>query len=176
MRRFLKTKALLLFGLLALSIMMITPSIAQILGRDKELPGWLTDTFKSRFKLGLDLQGGLHLEYSVAVDEALEKKLDQIAGELETAFREKKSVDVDIERRGVDRLDIKFPDPAQVALAEDDVLAIALSDMERVDTADEATGVIHLKMIEQRLSENRSSAVSQALDTVRRRIDAMGIA
>jgi preprotein translocase subunit SecD len=91
MRRFLKTKALLLFGLLALSIMMITPSIAQILGRDKELPGWLTDTFKSRFKLGLDLQGGLHLEYSVAVDEALENKLDQIASELESASRRRRA-------------------------------------------------------------------------------------
>jgi len=176
MRRFLKTKALLLLALLSLSILMITPSIAQILGRDKELPGWLTDSFKNRFKLGLDLQGGLHLEYSVAVDEALENKLDQISSELESAFKEKKGVDVEIERRGVDRLDIKFPDPAQVATAEDDVLGIALSDMERVDTADEASGVIHLKMIEQRLTENRSSAISQALDTVRRRIDAMGIA
>jgi len=176
MRRFLKTKALLLLTLIALSVMMITPSIAQILGRDKALPGWLTDSFKNRFKLGLDLQGGLHLEYSVAVDEALENKLDQIASELESSFKEKKSVDVEIERRGVDRLDIKFADPAQVATAEDDVLAVALSDMERVDTADEESGVIHLKMIEQRLAENRSSAVSQALDTVRRRIDAMGIA
>lgn len=176
MRRFLKTKALLLLALLGLSILMITPSITQILGTDKDLPGWITNTFKNRFKLGLDLQGGLHLEYSVAVDEALENKLDQISSELESAFKEKKSVDVEIERRGVDRLDIKFPDPAQVATAEDDVLGIALSDMERVDTADEANGVIHLKMIEQRLAENRSSAVSQALDTVRRRIDAMGIA
>ena len=98
MRRFLKTKALLLLTLLCLSILMITPSIAQILGRDKELPGWLSNTFKNRFKLGLDLQGGLHLEYSVAVDEALENKLDQISSELESAFKEKKSVDVDIER------------------------------------------------------------------------------
>ena len=176
MRRFLKTKALLLFALIMVSVLMVVPSIAQILDRDKELPGWITSTFKNRFKLGLDLQGGLHLEYSVAVDEALENKLDQIASELESSFKEKKNVDVDIERSGVDRLDIKFADPKQVATAEDDVLAIALSDMERVDADDEANGVIHLKMIEQRLAENRSSAVGQALDTVRRRIDAMGIA
>jgi preprotein translocase subunit SecD len=176
MRRFLKTKALLLLTLITLSVLMITPSIAQILGRDKDLPAWITNTFKSRFKLGLDLQGGLHLEYSVAVDEALENKLDQIASELQSAFKEKKNVAVEIERVGLDRLDIKFADPAQVATAEDDVLGIALSDMERVDTGDEATGVIHLKMFEQRLAENRSSAVGQALDTVRRRIDAMGIA
>ena len=176
MRKFLKTKALLLLLLLVGAVMMVTPSVAQILGRDKELPGWLTSTFDNRFKLGLDLQGGLHLEYSVAVDEALENKLDQIAAELEASFKEKKSVDVDIERTGIDRLDIKFPDPAQVATAEDDVMAIALSDMERVDTQDEASGLIHLKMSDQRLAEHRTHAVAQALETVRRRIDAMGIA
>lgn len=176
MRRFLKTKALLLLALTALSVLMVVPSIYQILGRDKELPGWITETFKSRFKLGLDLQGGLHLEYSVAVDEALENKLDQIASELQSAFKEKKNVIVDAQRVGMDRVDIKFADPSQVATAEDDVLGIALSDMERVDTADEDNGVIHLKMLSDRLAENRASAVSQALDTVRRRIDAMGIA
>lgn len=176
MRRFLKTKALLLLTLIILSVLMVVPSISQILGHDKELPGWITNTFKSRFKLGLDLQGGLHLEYSVAVDEALENKLDQIASELQSAFKEKKNVAVDAQRVGLDRVDIKFADPTQVNTAEDDVLGIALSDMERVDTQDEASGVIHLKMLDARLAENRSSAVSQALDTVRRRIDAMGIA
>lgn len=176
MRRFLKTKALLLLTLIVLSVLMVVPSISQILGHDKELPPWITNTFKSRFKLGLDLQGGLHLEYSVAVDEALENKLDQIASELQSAFKEKKNVAVDAQRVGLDRVDIKFADPTQVNTAEDDVLGIALSDMERVDTQDEASGVIHLKMLDARLAENRSSAVSQALDTVRRRIDAMGIA
>jgi protein-export membrane protein SecD len=176
MRRFLKTKALLMLALIALSVLMVVPSITQILGKDKDLPTWITNTFSNRFKLGLDLQGGLHLEYSVAVDEALENKLDQIASELDSAFKEKKNVDVEIERLGLDRLDIKFADPSQVSTATDDVLGIALSDMERVDTEDEVNGVIHLKMYEQRLAENRSGAVGQALDTVRRRIDAMGIA
>lgn len=176
MRKFLKTKALLLLLLVVGAVMMVTPSVAQILGRDKDLPGWLTGTFSNRFKLGLDLQGGLHLEYSVAVDEALENKLDQIAAELEGAFKEKKDVTVEIQRRGIDRLDITFPDPAQVVTAEDDVMGIALSDMERVETEDEASGVIHLKMPEVRLGEHRSHAVAQALETVRRRIDAMGIA
>ncbi|MCY0985923.1 protein translocase subunit SecD [Nannocystis sp. ILAH1] len=176
MRKFLKTKALLLLLMISTAVMMVVPSIAQILGTDKELPGWLTSTFDNRFKLGLDLQGGLHLEYSVAVDEALENKLDQIAAELEAGFKEKKGVAVDIERQGIDRLDIKFADPAQVATAEDDVMGVALTDMERVETQDESSGVIHLKMSDTRIGEHRSHAVAQALETVRRRIDAMGIA
>lgn len=174
MRRFIKLKALFLALLLALSTLMVLPSIAEI--AKFPLPGWITDTFTNKFKLGLDLQGGLHLEYSVAVDEAIENKLDQIAGELEAAFREKKDVKVDAQRVGIDRIDIRFPSPADVATATDDVMGIALADLERVETEDEPTGVIHLQMPEHRLAEARKSAVGQALETVRRRIDAMGIA
>ena len=46
MRRFLKTKALLLLTLITLSVLMVVPSIYQILGRDGRLlgiAGGLTD-------------------------------------------------------------------------------------------------------------------------------------
>ncbi|MEZ4381567.1 MAG: protein translocase subunit SecD [Nannocystaceae bacterium] len=174
MRRFLKLKALFLALLLTLSTLMVLPSIADI-GKFN-LPTWITETFTNKFKLGLDLQGGLHLEYSVAVDEALENKLDQIAAELEAAFKEKKDVKVSAQRVGIDGIDITFVNPADVATATDDVMGIALADLERIDPEDEPNGVIHLKMYEERLAEARKSAVGTALDTVRRRIDAMGIA
>jgi protein-export membrane protein SecD len=174
MRRFLKLKALFLALLLTLSTLMVLPSIADI--AKFPIPEWITKTFTNKFKLGLDLQGGLHLEYSVAVDEALENKLDMIAGELQANFKEKKAVNVVAERIGIDRIDVRFDRPEDVLTATDDVMGIALADLERVDTEDEPNGIIHLKMIEERLLEARKSAVGQALDTVRRRIDAMGVA
>ena len=70
MRRFVKLKALLLVVLMSVAAMAVAPSIAKVGGF--ALPEWITTTFTRQFKLGLDLQGGLHLEYSVAVDEALE--------------------------------------------------------------------------------------------------------
>ena len=69
MRRFVKLKAILLILLMGVATLSILPSFAQI--AKFELPGWITNTFTRQFELGLDLQGGLHLEYSVAVDEAL---------------------------------------------------------------------------------------------------------
>lgn len=178
MRKFLKLKALALALLVALATLAVLPSMAEIVGW--ELPDWVTQTFDRKFKLGLDLQGGLHLEYSVAVDEAIENKLDQVAAELEAAFADKKDVKVQITRRGLDRLDIQFASPADVATATDDVMGITFGLLERVEPEDgepgEAEGVIHLKMSEQILDENRRAAVSQALDIVRRRVDAMGIA
>ncbi len=178
MRRFLKLKALLLAALVALSVLQVLPSLAEITGWT--LPSWIEDNFQRKFKLGLDLQGGLHLEYSVAVDEAIENKLDQVAAELEAAFREKKDVEVQVVRKGLDRLEIHFPRPQDVETATDDVMGITFGLLERVDPPEgepgPEQGVLHLAMPEAVLEENRRAAVSQALEIVRRRVDAMGIA
>ncbi len=138
---------------------------------------WITSTFTRQFQLGLDLQGGLHLEYSVAVDEALENKLDQIAGELESAFKEKKDLDVTIERKGIDTLDIVFASPDDVALATEDVMAHSADMIESDDSkALRAEGIIRLVFPEEKIAESRKAVVGQALETVRRRVDAMGVA
>ncbi|MEM9460352.1 MAG: protein translocase subunit SecD [Myxococcota bacterium] len=179
MRRFLKLKALALAALIIGAILTVLPSIAAIAPEALSLPRWITDTFTSKFQLGLDLQGGLHLEYSVAVDEAVQKKLDQVAGELEAGFRDKKDLSVSVEREGNDTLYIRFENADDVALATGDVMGVALDLLERVEVDDgpkEADGVITLKMSEQKLAELRKDSVVTALDTVRNRVDAMGVA
>jgi protein-export membrane protein SecD len=176
MRRFLKLKALFLAVLTAVSVMMVLPSL---LPKEK-LPAWITDNFQNKFKLGLDLQGGLHLEYSVAVDEAIESKLDQIAAELEAAFRDKKDVEVTVTRLASDTLELRFPRPEDVATATDDVMAVTYGVLEKVEPEQgeetEADGVIRLRMPAEVLAESRKAAVDNALETVRKRVDAMGVA
>ncbi|MCA9711506.1 MAG: SecD/SecF family protein translocase subunit, partial [Myxococcales bacterium] len=179
MRRFLKLKALALAALMTWAILMVLPSIAAIAPEALTLPGWITDNFTSKFQLGLDLQGGLHLEYSVAVDEAVQKKLDQVAGELEAGFREKKDVTVEVTREGNDTLRIRFDDPEDVATATPDVMGVHFDLLERIEPEDgpkESDGVITLEMPEEKLAELRKDSVVTALDTVRSRVDAMGVA
>ena len=179
MRRFLKLKALGLLALVVFGVLSILPSVVP--NAPDRLPGWITDTFTRTFKLGLDLQGGLHLEYSVGVDEALENKLDGIAAELEANFAEKKDVRPTVTREGNDTLLIKFESPDQVSLATDDVMGPSYGLLERTDPDDptapgEADGVITLKMPEAQLAETRAQTVGTALETVRKRVDAMGVA
>ena len=179
MRRFLKLKALALAALMVTAVLMVLPSVAAIAPDAIKLPTWITDTFQSKFQLGLDLQGGLHLEYSVAVDEAVQKKLDQVAGELEAGFRQKKDVEVSVVREGNETLKIRFANPEDVATATPDVLGVALDLLERVDPDDgpgEDEGVITLTMPEAKLAELRKDSVTTALDTVRSRVDIMGVA
>ena len=64
MRRFLRIKALALFALIVTAVMAVLPSFLP----PERLPAFISETFTRKFQLGLDLQGGLHLEYSVAVD------------------------------------------------------------------------------------------------------------
>ena len=176
MRRFVKLKAFALLLLMAVATLSILPSFAQI--AKFELPAWITNTFTRQFELGLDLQGGLHLEYSVAVDEALENKLDQMAGELEGAFKEKKGIDVETERIGRDTLLIHFENPEDINLATEDVMATVAGYLER-DTAArdlEAEGTIRMTVPSQIIEDAQKAVIGQAIETVRRRVDAMGVA
>lgn len=179
MRRFLKLKALGLLLLVVAATLAVLPSVVP--NAQERLPSWITSTFTRTFKLGLDLQGGLHLEYSVGVDEALENKLDGIAAELEASFADKKDVRPKVERIGVDTLLVRFEEPGQVALATDDVMGPIYGLLERADSPDDGVpsedeGVITLKMPEAVLTETRAQTVSTALETVRKRVDAMGVA
>lgn len=179
MRRFLKLKALGLLLLVVAATLAVLPSVVP--NAQERLPSWITSTFTRTFKLGLDLQGGLHLEYSVGVDEALENKLDGIAAELEASFADKKDVRPKVERIGTDTLLVRFDEPGQVALATDDVMGPVYGLLERADSPDDGVpsedeGVITLKMPEAVLTETRAQTVSTALETVRKRVDAMGVA
>ncbi len=173
MRRFVKIKALLLLAAIAWCTLAVLPSVLP----PEKLPSWVSDSFTRKFQLGLDLQGGLHLEYSVAVDEAIENKLDQIAAELEIGFREKKNIDVAVTRRDIDTLELAFPTADDVALATDDVMAVTYGVLDRMDPEEgQAANVVVLKMPAAALAENRKSAVATALETVSKRVDAMGVA
>ncbi|MCA9695552.1 MAG: hypothetical protein KC636_38600, partial [Myxococcales bacterium] len=174
MRRFLKVKAFLLLALLVVSVLSVLPSVASI--AKFELPSFITETFSRKFTLGLDLQGGLHLEYSVAVDEALENKIDRISSEIEASFKDKKNVRVTAQREGKDTIVITFAKAEDKATATDDVLGIAFADFERGATEDETETTIIFKMRPEKIAEAKKSAVSQAITTVTNRIDAMGIA
>ncbi len=179
MRRFLKLKAAALALLVVWAVLTVLPSLNAIAPDSIPLPAWITENFQNKFQLGLDLQGGLHLEYSVAVDEAVQKKLDQVAAELEAGFRTKKDLEVTVAREGNDTLRITFPSPDDVATATPDVLGVALDLLERVDPDTgprEADGVITLRMPEAKLADLRRESVGAALDTVRSRVDAMGVA
>src|SRR5687768_12718949 len=52
------------------------------------LPNWFTWVFSNKMSWGLDLQGGLHLVYSIDLDKAIDDRASEIKRDLESTFAE----------------------------------------------------------------------------------------
>src|SRR5262249_42067247 len=57
---------------------------------DDALPGWFSRVFTKRVKLGLDLQGGLHIVYRVDLDKVIDDKAGEIKRDMEAKLAEQK--------------------------------------------------------------------------------------
>ena len=84
MDRSLRWRSIILLGIVALCVLSLLPSLV---GK-KALPKWYTRTFAKEIQLGLDLQGGLHIVYSIDLDKAVDDKGGDIKRDLETKFAE----------------------------------------------------------------------------------------
>lgn len=168
-----RKKNQLRFGLVALALiiagLLVVPTVAP------ERPDWLRSFTPERgAKLGLDLQGGMHLVLGVDTDAALTSRLryfrgrvDKWAGEQQvvTEFREAGATQVQV-ALPADKLD------AFKAWLEDfgGTFEISASAIEG-QRADLTVAIVNdeIKMI-------RDWAVLQSLETIRNRIDQYGVA
>jgi preprotein translocase subunit SecD len=132
--------------------------------------GWF-----SRLNLGLDLKGGVHLILQVVTDDALNQEVNQVADRIASELRtkgitfaaSKKGAGISVEVTGVD------------VSKDKDVRQFLDSSYDReygirsvvVDGKYNYT-LSMLKSVERRL---RETTVSQALETIRRRVDALGV-
>jgi preprotein translocase subunit SecD len=123
--------------------------------------------------LGLDLQGGLLLQYHVLVDKAVQDKLDRLADDLETRLKEKEEgLDVEVTHEyGESHIVIQFADAAKAELLDEDLLSFYNS-LKKVDTGG---GEVHMVMDEEYIDETKDYAIQQAIETIRQRVDALGV-
>jgi len=56
----------------------------------EKLPPWFSKTFDKKMQLGLDLQGGLHIVYSIDLDKAVDDKATEIKRDLQAKLEELK--------------------------------------------------------------------------------------
>src|SRR5688572_21414699 len=89
MDRSLKWRTLALFGIVLLCVAILAPS-AKVFGLadDDALPEWFP--FEKTVSLGLDLQGGLHIVYSIDLDKAVDDKASEIKRDIEAHLQAEK--------------------------------------------------------------------------------------
>ena len=181
MNRNWKWKVMGCLALTLLAIAMLLPSIAGVAaeGDAPVLPKWYTEIFSKKLILGLDLQGGIHLQYKVDVPEALARKTANLAGALESMLKDDLSVAA------------KAVAPGGTTVEEATTIVVTFANAEdagKMDTtflrkrapdytvASSEGPVLTLSMTTAAIDSFKSSALDKAMETVERRINEFGVA
>ncbi len=153
-------------------------------------PAYVKENITFGIVKGLDLQGGLRLVYTVEVEEALRDKRDKFADEmrqeLATAYKihtgegllkqpELKLLEekVHIYTPESAVLRIKFKDPADVKMVDDRFQKKFAQELAQLRSNE--PGEVAFKLRAEVETQTRDRAVTQAKDTVNRRVDELGL-
>lgn len=162
-------KAALYGAAIVLAALYLVPTVVP----ENKRPAFFQKYFKKKIHLGLDLQGGLHLVYEVNIEKAVASKVDRLANEVDDALR-KKGAEFTVVRTGRDDIAITFKVPGEAGKLDDEVLKPYRRDLDLV-SRDAATGTVKLKFDADRVAEVEESALRQAIETIRGRVDAFGV-
>jgi len=134
----------------------------------------LKDNLGHQIKLGLDLQGGTHLILQVQVQEAIAQETDQTVDRLTSQMRAK-SIRYDEVRRVDDTHVLVRNVPSdQLSIFRDLVSAQLGNTWDMSAAAGESSGYT-LTMRPSRIAEIQEQTMSQSLETIERRINALGL-
>jgi preprotein translocase subunit SecD len=163
-------KAALYSAAIVLAVLYLVPTVVP----EERRPAFFQKYFKKRIQLGLDLKGGLHLVYEVNIEKAVASKVDRLANEVDDALR-KKGAEFSVVRTGRDDISINFKVPGEAVKLDDELLKPFRRDLDLVGR-DPVTGTVKLKYDSDRVAEVEESALRQAIETIRGRVDAFGVA
>ncbi|MCX7959717.1 MAG: protein translocase subunit SecD, partial [Deltaproteobacteria bacterium] len=136
-------------------------------------PQWYRSLNDRRIRLGLDLQGGMHLVLGVDIDKAISDKADSFATDLESILKEKGLEFTKIERiEDSYQIKITFRTPEYAISFEEKVLKeyphfmLVERDAEKV--------IFDFK--EEYIDNLKRTAIDQAMKTLTNRVDQFGVA
>jgi len=160
-------RVLIVLALVVASFIYLAPSLF------RPLPDWWPGFLpREPIRLGLDLQGGIHLILEVEVEKAVENALN---GTMEDLKRELAAAQIAvsrIERKG-DRILIQLRDPAQSST----LFELLKNQFPVLVTAPEGGGDAGLALTfeDGERRRVRDFAVDQSIETIRNRIDQFGV-
>jgi preprotein translocase subunit SecD len=161
-------RATLIAVLTAVSIVLVLPSLIPT------QEGTLQDKMP-KIHLGLDLQGGMFLRLAVEIEKAIENNVTRYADDSRALLREKGIPVLGWQKAGVDGFALKLP-PGDFG---DKALGILKEEVPTLDlsvTASNAEGAtLTGRMKKAEIDHIRGNAVSQGVETIRNRIDGLGV-
>lgn len=170
--------ATLVVGLLALTPTFLDRSDGKLDGEiSKDLKEGPAKVLLDRVQpltLGLDLQGGLLLQYNVLLDKAVQDKLDQMVRDVSKRLKAKdEQLQVEVTHPDESKyIELVFKDAEKSALINEDFMR-SFPNLRSSRTSDNS---FHLIMDESYIEQTKGFAVQQAIETIRQRVDALGVA
>ena len=164
-------RLLLLASVVVLSVIFFIPTYQPFY---QGLPDWLKKVMPSKgITLGLDLQGGIHLVMEVDEDRAVEIAVDRSVVSLQDGLVDKKIPVESVMRTGPTQITIQFQNAelkAQIQKMIDDYPFYS-----ETESAGSANRLVW-ELREAEAKRIKDSAINQALETIRNRIDQFGVA
>src|SRR5579863_8130395 len=133
----------------------------------------IKSNFSDSIKLGLDLQGGTHLILQVQVQEAISQETDQTLDHITTLFRDK-AVRYDEIRKLSDTQILVHNIASEQAGTARNLINDQFPDWDVSPAPGEPSGYL-VTMKQTRLVNIQQQTMDQAEETIRRRIDALGL-
>jgi preprotein translocase subunit SecD len=161
----------LLVIVVILSLVFFLPSIP---GWHQSLPDWLKPVLPNKgITLGLDLQGGIHLVLVVEEDRAVEIAVDRSVNAIQDMLVEKKLPVESVKRTGQSQIALTFQ-KNELKPEIEKVMEEFPSFVQQESASGPAT--LGYELREAEVKRIKDSAINQALETIRNRIDQFGVA
>ncbi len=137
----------------------------------RNLPSFWADNIP-KIVLGLDLQGGMHLVLQVDMDKAVETHTQRLADSVEDDLRKKNIPYGSVSRQGISGIVVSYPDEKTAG----QIRQLFSDEYTMFGDPSEADGKLTVTLVEDEVKRLKSWSVSQALETIRNRIDKFGVA
>jgi preprotein translocase subunit SecD len=166
-----RTRLYLAAVLTVLAVLILLPSITGA------LPDWWSNDFPTpKIQLGLDLQGGTHLLLEVKLEEAVKTQLRRVAEELKLEMKQNKLEVKSVTQDPSGAVLVTLPS-ADERTAFLDLAGKMFSDMVigLAPNSSDAGPTYRMTYRPMALEQVRRNAMEQALETIRNRIDQLGV-
>lgn len=172
MNKSLRWKIILLSLISILSVVSIVPSLTN------NVPSWWKKYFApAGIKLGLDLQGGMHLVLKVDLQKAVENALDFASQDLKDALLEKQISVVKTKAPQADKVVFTLPNKSAMSSIKEMIKGENFSNLDiEIHEEEGSFPRMILSLKQDRVDFIKKNAVNQSLEIIRNRIDQFGVA
>ncbi len=183
MLHFTPTKMIAILVAVLFGVLLASPNLFSQSTLDA-LPSWMP---KNQVSLGLDLQGGVHLQVKVQQSDIAEERLENLESDVRSLMRDRTQGPLGYSgiRAVGNKVTLRLLKPEDATAAKERLATLLTPvvptgtllgglGIVEVEQTELSVGVLEFTLTEEGIEERLRSAVSQSIEVIRRRVDELG--